>query len=397
MQAYQISYRDEKHLRKLIEAVDVEPAAVRGLCNKTQYFNIMLKGVKTSWANIIKQEMLASGGDAAISRHSYACKEQFTDVILMGSKSQLNYFITKMKMQPECFNVVVHAVERAMGDITPSVSIGDETFDLTKDFLLLGILNVTPDSFSDGGKYLDKDSALKRAEELLKEGSNIIDVGGESTRPQSRAVSEQEEMERVLPVIEAVIANTGAKVSVDSYKPQVIKEALRLGAVLVNDISGGSAVDTNIDLIKKHNASVLVMMNTSQNGLMGHTPEQDTKDPELLFLDFCECSRERFLSRGIGSDKIILDPGIGFGLSVNDTSRIFNSMGSFTSLGYAICAGVSRKSYLGRISGLNIDTRDGISNAISLYLMERGVKIFRTHDPSGLSAVIKSYKALRGV
>ncbi len=397
MQAYQIPYSEENDLRKLIEAVGVEPAALKLLCGKAQHRNIMLKKVKTSWANIIKQEMLAAGGDAAISRHSYACKEDFTDVILMGTKTQINYFMTKMKMQPECFNVVVDAVERAMGVIKPGLNIGGKHYDLAEDFLVLGVLNVTPDSFSDGGKYLDKDSAVKRAEELVNQGADIVDIGGESTRPQSHAVSEQEEIERVLPVIEAVTSKLGISVSVDSYKPQVIKEALRLGAVVVNDISGGAAVDANLDLIKKHDASVIVMMNISENGLMGHTPITDHKDPELMFMDFCEQSRERFLSRGIGADKIILDPGIGFGLSVNDTSRILGSISSVTSLGYAVCAGVSRKSYLGKISGLNIDARDGISNSISLYLMERGVKIFRTHDPAGLTAVIKAYKALIGV
>ncbi len=398
MQAYRITYKDDKRLKEIINSVGVEPAALLGLCAKAQHLNIMLKSVKTSWANIIKQEMLACGGDAAISRHSYACKEPFTDVILMGTKAQLDRFVKKMKQQPDCFNVLVNSVEVALGSDVAVVNIGNKRYDLSKDFVVIGILNITPDSFSDGGKFFNYDSAMKRVEELVSAGSNVIDVGGESARPDSNVVvTEQEEMERVLPIIKAVRSNFDVSVSIDSYKPQVIKEALKLGAVLINDISGGSAIEPVINEIQQSGACVLAMMNNSTKGFRGETPDIDRDDPVGLFMDFCQKSKEKFLNYGVDPERLIMDPGIGFGLSINDTSRILNGIGSVTSLGFAVCAGISRKSYVGKISGLNIDTRDAICNAISLYLMERGVKIFRTHDPEGLKGAIKAFNAIQGV
>lgn len=396
MLAYQITHKYDGRLKDVIESVGVEPTTVDRLCAKASYLNIMLKDVKTSWANIIKQEMLACGGDAAISKHSYACKEPSTDVILMGTRSQVDRFIQKMRIQPECFNVVADSVENILKGNRPIINIGKKTYDLSKDFVVMGVLNVTPDSFSDGGKYLNYSAAMKRAEELVKGGADVIDIGGESTRPDSSSVTAMEEMERVLSVIEAVSKDLGVAVSIDSYKPIVIKEALKAGAVLVNDISFGSAIVECVDDIKAYGASTVVMMNSSYN-LKGSTPEDDDNCPEGRFVDFCNNRSEQLAGLGLKKENIIFDPGVGFGLSVNDTSRILSNIESVTSLGHAICAGISRKSYVGKITGLNIDARDSVCNAISLYLMERGVRMFRTHDPEGLSDVIKAYRSLKGV
>ncbi|HOW16402.1 MAG TPA: dihydropteroate synthase, partial [bacterium] len=321
----------------------------------------------------------------------------FTDVILMGTKAQLDRFVRKMKQQPDCFNLLVNSVELALGSDVAIVNIGSKRYDLSKDFVVIGILNMTPDSFSDGGKFFNYDSAMKRVEELVSAGANVIDVGGESTRPDSNVVTEQEEMERVLPIVKAVRSNFDVNVSIDSYKPQVIKEALKLGATLVNDISAGSAIEPVINEIQQSGASVLAMMNNSTKGVRGETTDTDRDDPVGLFMDFCQKSKERFLNYGLDPERLIMDPGIGFGLSINDTSNLLHGIGSVTSLGFAVCAGISRKSYVGKISGLNIDTRDPVCNAISLYLMERGVKIFRTHDPEGLKGVIKAFNAIQGV
>ena len=397
MLVYRITHRRDNQIKEVIEAIGVEPNAVEGLCAKSSYINIMIKSVKTSWANIIKQEMLACGGDAAVSRHSYACKEQFTDVLIMGTRPQIDRFVQKMNMQPVCFKIVADNVEKVLKSFSPAIEIGKMTYDLSKTFVVMGVLNVTPDSFSDGGKYFDYDSAMKRAEDLIASGADIIDIGGESTRPDSVGISEKQEMERVIPVLEAVTKNLGARTSIDSYKPGVVREALKAGAVLVNDISSGTVVASCASEIKKYSASVIAMMNGTKGGLRGFTSDDDDANPDELFVDFCQSSRTKFLELGLKENKMIFDPGIGFGPSINDVSRILRSIGSVTSLGYGVCVGLSRKSYVGKITGLNIDTRDHVCNAISLYLMERGVRIFRTHDPKGLRDVIKAYRSLEGV
>jgi dihydropteroate synthase len=413
MLAYPVNLHNKEQALKVLEAIGVEPSALNILAPKSQHVNIVLKSVKTSWANIIKQEMLACGGDAAISKSSYACLETHTDVLLIGSESVLERFISKMKSQPECFAVIANEVEKVIRQGAVEVKIGSRSFDLKKDFIVLGVLNVTPDSFSDGGKFSDYDSAMKHAEYLLSNGANVLDVGGESTRPGGGAgVSVQEELDRVIPVIESVNKNFKPLISIDSYKPEVIKQALASGARLVNDISGGKGVEACLDVIRKYEASALLMMNHSPGSYCGSTPEADLFDPIGTFLDFCETKKQQLgamaqgsaadgasggaTGDGISGERLIFDPGIGFGLSTKDINTILMNMHSFTGRGFAVCAGLSRKSYLGRVAGLQVSERDTLTNAISLSLMSQGVRIFRTHDTAGLAGVIKFFKSTQG-
>ena len=396
MLAYPIRLRNRHDAERILRSIDVEPYAVELLSPKSQHLNIVLKAVKTSWANIIKQEMLACGGDAAISRASYACLEKQTDILLMGNVSTLERFINKMRMQPECFNNLTDSVEKIIKNSVHEVKIGNKTYDLSKDFIILGILNVTPDSFSDGGKFNDYDSAMKHVEHLVRSGANVIDVGGESTRPGSHGVSAQEEIDRVVPVIDAINKKFDVVTSIDSCKPEVIKGALSAGAKLVNDISAGKGVESAIDDIKRYEACSLIMMNLTSGSYSGSTPDKDLSDPVATFFEFCESSEKKFTNAGILSERLIFDPGIGFGLSKVDTGILLKNMSSFTASNFAICAGLSRKSYLGAITGLEVGERDAITNAISLSLMEQGVRIFRTHDVKGLVSVIKFYQSIGG-
>ena len=396
MLAYPIRLHNRKEAERILRSIDVEPYAVELLSPKSQHLNIVLKTVKTSWANIIKQEMLACGGDAAISRSSYACLEKQTDILLMGNVSTLERFITKMRMQPECFNNLTDSVEKIIKNNEHKVKIGKKTYDLSKDFIILGILNITPDSFSDGGKFNDYDSAMKHVEHLVNGGANVIDVGGESTRPGSHGVSAQQEIDRVVPIIESINKKFDVVTSIDSYKPEVIKNALSAGAKLVNDISAGKGIDSAIDDIKKHEASALIMMNLTSGSYRGSTPDKDLSDPVATFFEFCESSEKKFTSSGILSERLIFDPGIGFGLSKVDMGILLKNMNSFTASNFAVCAGLSRKSYIGVVTGLEVGERDAVTSAISLSLMEQGVRIFRTHDVHGLVSVIKFYNSIGG-
>jgi len=396
MLAYPIRLCNRQEAERVLRSIDVEPYAVELLSPKSQHLNIVLKTVKTSWANIIKQEMLACGGDAAISRSSYACLEKHTDILLMGNVSTLERFVSKMRMQPECFSNVADDVEKIIKNSKHEVKIGNRNYDLSKDFIVLGILNITPDSFSDGVKFNDYDSAMKHVEHLLSSGANVIDVGGESTRPGSQGVSVQEEIDRVVPIIEAINKKFDVLTSIDSYKPEVIKSALSSGVKLVNDISAGKGIESTLDDIKKYEASALIMMNLTVGSYNGSTPNKDLSDPVATFFEFCESNEKKFTSGGLLSERLIFDPGIGFGLSRTDTGRLLKNMYAITATNFAVCAGLSRKSYLGAITGLEVGERDAITNAISLSLMEQGVRIFRTHDVKGLVGVIKFYQSIGG-
>jgi len=385
---YPVQSLHRAEAERLINSIGVEKEAVPLLTPKALHLNIKISSLKSSWANIIKQEMLACGGDAAINRGCYACSVKESDVILMGTQANFARFISKMKMQPDCFSELTQSIERIIISSTAS--------DKLKDFMVIGVLNVTPDSFSDGGKYNNYDDALKHAEQLVKDGANIIDIGGESTRPGSQSVSLQQEMDRVLPIIEAVKKKFDVGLSIDSHKPGVIRAALKAGVKMVNDVSGGTAVIETSDDIIKHNASVIIMMNNTKDDVIGSVSKENLQDPVHYFLNFCYETNSRLLKLGHKEERIIFDPGIGFGLSDEDTSVLLRNMSSAIGSGFKVCMGLSRKSYLGRSTGLNVDERDGVSNAISLYLMRDGVRIFRTHDVKGLSSVIKFFKSVEG-
>jgi len=396
MIAYPVRISHKEQAELLVKRVGVEKEAVPILAPKAIYKNIILKSVKTSWANIIKQEMLSCGGDAAVSNSTYNCSTQFTDVILMGNNSCYHRFLTRMKMQPECFIPLIKELESILCDHVPALKIAGKTYDLANDVLIFGILNVTPDSFSDGGKYLDHDSAFKKAEELLEQGANFIDIGGESTKPGSDRVPLQEEQDRVLPLIESVTRKFGPVVSIDSYKPELLREALKAGAKIVNDVSSGAAVKIVANDIISNDAAVIIMRNHSQGGISGSSPSNDLVDPVAEFIDFCHHTRSELIGLGLKKETLIVDPGIGFGLSDSDVNVLLTNACSLSGSGFPVCWGISRKSFMGRTADVELKDRDKLSSAISLYLLSQGVKIFRSHDIAGLSATIRFYKNMEG-
>jgi dihydropteroate synthase len=397
MIVYPVRILCKEQAERLVERIGVEKEAVPLLSPKAGYKNILLRSVKTSWANIIKQEMLGSGGDAAINNKSYNCSATHTDILLMGNNKCFTRFLRKMKMQPECFSALYKDIERVVMDEPTRLRIAGKDYDLSKDTIVIGILNITPDSFSDGGKYLKYDDAFKRAEELLEQGANFIDVGGESTRPGSVRVSLQEEQDRILPIVESITRKFGPVVSVDSYKAALLKGALKAGAKMVNDVSSGAAVSAVAKDIMANDAAAIVMMNRSENDVAGSSAKEDTADPIAEFVSFCHETRDNLITLGLGKGALIMDPGIGFGLSDSDVNKMLKNAYSLSGSGFAVCWGISRKSFMGRTVGVELSERDGLSNAISLYLLSQGVKIFRTHDVAGLNAVIKFYKNLEGV
>ncbi len=389
----------DSRIGHILKNVGVEPASIPILSKKSKFTPVMIKSVKTSWANIIKQEMLACGGDAAISRCSYNCSQEYSDVLLLGTEAGILRFLDKMKAQPECFSKLEQDIRSLFypAKDAANVLVGKKSFDLKKDFLILGILNLTPDSFSDGGRYNTYDAGMKRAEELLSDGADLIDVGGESTRPGSKDITDLEELERVISVLEAIKKNFGPVVSIDSYKPEVISSAIEQGVVMVNDISSGEGIKEVIDKIVANDVSVISMMNNSQGSYKGSSPEIDIGSPLEKFMDFCIEQKSFLDQKGLSPNRIIFDPGIGFGLSTNDISRLIKNVYSVTSKNIAVCMGLSRKSYIGRITGLETKDRDPIGQAISLFLIEQGVRIFRTHEARALKDVINFHQSIEEI
>lgn len=370
-------------VEEVLAKIDIDDHVISKFTNKAESFNLIIKDVKTSWANIIKQEILSVGGDAAISRHSYNCSKDKTDILLLGNKNTIIKLVNKLKLQPPCFKEISYKIEKILFLKNKNFIIADKTYNLSEDFLIMGILNVTPDSFSDGGLYNSKNKALKQVESLIEAGADIIDIGGESSNPNAIKISEAKEAERVLPIIEAIKNNFNIPMSIDSYKISTIKEAIKLGVSVVNDISSGSVIKALNKDVLNYNVSYIVMNNNSEN-LFGRTSKVDMENSSENFISFCNnfvLETEKIISL---KDRLCFDPGIGFGISLNDTTKILKNIDAITSsLEYPILMGLSRKSYFKKL--LNTESTDELSNTVSFLLMKMGLRFFRTHDPKGLS------------
>ncbi len=251
------------------------------------------------------------------------------------------------------------------------MKIGNKDFDLENEFYVMGILNVTPDSFSDGGKYNDMERALRQAERMVEEGAAILDVGGESTRPNHIKIRSEEEIERVCPVIEALKSRFDVPVSLDTYKSDVAKAGIAAGADLLNDIWGLKWDGTMAKVIADAGIPCCLMHNrrdTDYGNLM-----------EDVLGDLRE-SVEMALAAGIAGDNIILDPGIGFAKNLEQNLVVMKYVGRLKELGYPVLLGTSRKSMIGLTLDLPVTEREEGTLATSIMGLMEGCSIFRVHD-----------------
>lgn len=250
---------------------------------------------------------------------------------------------------------------------------------------LMGILNVTPDSFSDGGKYDSIDKALFRAEEMKKEGADIIDIGGESTRPFSNSVTLEEELERVIPVIERISKNIDTVISVDTYKSKVADEALKNGAKIINDISGFTFDKDMENIALKYNATSIIMHIKGTPKNMQSDPHYDDVVKEVY--DFLKEKVD--LLKKIGLKDLIIDVGFGFGKSLEDNYRLLRNLKLFANIGCPILTGISRKSMIGKIVETTPSDRAAATIALNTLAINNGTKIIRCHD------VKENYQAIK--
>ena len=243
--------------------------------------------------------------------------------------------------------------------------------------LVMGIVNATPDSFSDNGRHATATAALRHCEQLLKDGADILDIGGESTRPGSTAVALEEELDRVLPVLRAAV-QLGIPVSIDTYKPQVMQAALDAGADIVNDIWALRQVGAR-QVVASHPAcGVCLMHMQGQPASMQLQPLQGDAVPQVL--SFLKHSAQALHALGVEKNRIVLDPGIGFGKTVQQNFALLARQSELLELGYPLLAGWSRKSSLGAVTGLEAPARMVPSVAAAVLAAEHGASIVRVHD-----------------
>jgi len=297
-------------------------------------------------------------------------------ILLLGSSKNFREITEKCSEDKIIQNLLDKAINNFENYNSLSYEIKGKEFNFSSAYVM-GILNVTPDSFSDGGKYLNPDIAAEHGIEMIDKGADIIDIGGESTRPGAESIPADEESKRILPVIQKILLERPtAIISVDTTKNIVASKALQHGAVIINDISGFANDIKLVEITKKFNASLAIMHMLGNPKNMQQNPEYENVVEEIY--DFLEAQAEIAANSGINN--IFIDPGIGFGKTVDHNLEIIQRLGDFKSLGYPILIGLSRKSFLGNILDLDVENRDVPTTIVETLSVKNGARIIRTHN-----------------
>jgi len=358
----------------------VDPTGIKLMKGKTLHYNLKVEGIAPRTANLLKQEMLSVGGDAALDRRGLDCSSSSTNTLLMGTEKQFEKLASKLERYGDLRSIGESLKEtlRNLSKAHYTIRCRRGTFTLGKRTLLMGVLNVTPDSFSDGGLFFDRDRAIAQGLKMAEEGADFIDIGGESTRPGSKPLDLEEEIRRVIPVIEALVKRVDAPISIDTYKSAVAKRAVDAGAQIINDISG-LHLDPSLSQVAAEEDVPLVLMH------IRGTPEtmQQNIHYESLFSEIIQYLKDsigRAESAGVHPDQIIIDPGIGFGKTVEDNLLILKNLKEFKILGKPLLLGTSRKSFIGKI--LNADVTERLEGTLSSIVVGvlNGAHIIRCHD-----------------
>jgi len=380
--------RDVKEAARQMEKIGVDGTGIGLMRGKALQFNLKVEGIDPRMANILKQEMLSLGADAALDGRGLDCSATKTDAILMGTQKQFEKLILKLDAYSH-LKSLGQSINETLKNISKTrftLRCRKQTFELGRRTLLMGILNITPDSFSDGGLFFDKEKAISHGLKMVEQGADLIDIGGESTRPGSKPLELEEELHRVIPVIESLSRKIDIPISIDTYKSKVAERAIGAGAEIINDISG-LHFDPDLARVASKEDIPIILMH------IRGTPETMQKDIhyESLFSEIIQYLKEgveRAESAGLSPEKIIIDPGIGFGKTLEDNLLIIKNLSEFRVLGKPILLGTSRKTFIGRI--LNAEPRDRLEGTLATIAIGvlNGAHIVRCHD------IIEAKKAI---
>src|SRR4030043_873195 len=378
-----------------MKKVGVDPTGVKLMEGKTLHFNLRVEGIKPRTANLLKQELLSLGGDGAVDGRGFDCSANQTDALLMGTQKNFEKLILKLEQYPDP-EPLRQSIKETLKNISKTqypIRCRKRTLILGKRTLLMGVLNVTPDSFSDGGFFFDKEKAIAHGLRMVEEGADIIDIGGESTRPGSKPLELEEELRRVIPVIESLSKETDVPISIDTYKSAVAQRAIAAGAEIINDISA-LRFDPNLAQVAARENIPLILMH------IRGTPETMQKNIyyESLFSEILQSlkgSIQMAESAGVDPQQIIVDPGIGFGKTVEDNLLIIKNLFEFQILGKQILLGTSRKSFIGKILNAEAGGRlEGTLSSIAIGVLN-GAHVIRSHDVLQAKKAITVADAIR--
>ena len=364
-----------------LQRIAVDGCGIAEMVPKMRTFCVGLQQLECRQANILKQEMLSLGGDAAVARGTVACSIDRTGCILIGTAKQLTRLCQKLEIQP--FGLAALAGElknllTRVARVPPAWKTSRRSLSLQRP-LIMGILNLTPDSFSDGGRNLDHLQAFDRALQMEAEGADIIDIGGESTRPGAPLVTAKEELARIIQVIERLSTVLKCAISVDTWKCAVAEQALAAGAEIINDISGCNFDPEMAGLAGASGAGIVLMHTRGTPDKM----QQNTVYGDLMLeiTSSLRASIEQARKAGVSDGCIALDPGIGFGKDVAGNLELLRRLSELSCFGLPILTGTSRKAFIGKTLNrpLTDDRLYGTAATVALAV-SHGASILRVHD-----------------
>lgn len=371
---------NKEMLADALASIGVHQASLPIFANKNQILPLKLLQVRTPAANIIKQEMLAAGGDAAVPTGCVLNKDKYSDVLLLGTRKHYNLLLKKLELMPYFGMDKIRAeLEAVLNEGKLQTVLADGRVLSYDKVLIMGILNITPDSFYANSRTAVEE-VVERAGRMLEDGADILDIGGESTRPGSESVSAQEEQERVLPVIAALRkAYPKAVLSIDTYRASTARLAIEAGADIINDISAMEADAEMLNVVCETKAPIILMhMRGTPKDMQSQCEYKNVVEEVAVYL----AERANLLrERGVGTDKIILDPGIGFAKNVEQNLLLMRDLHALTSFGYPVLLATSRKGTIGRVLGdLPAEERLEGTLAASCQAVYSGANMVRVHD-----------------
>ncbi|NPA04193.1 MAG: dihydropteroate synthase [Epsilonproteobacteria bacterium] len=370
-------------LAKIMKRLDVDEVGIEIMKKKGELLFFFIKDLSVGGANILKQDALSVGADVALPRGVVSCKYKKVDALLMGTRRQLEQLATKELIQPFNLQKIAKELKKYLKTSTTTSSFPK----------IMGVINATNDSFYPNSRFLGEE-AIKAVEKMVQDGASIIDIGGMSTRPGSEEITPKEELRNVAPIIDVIASREwdGVEFSIDTYRVEVAKYALSKGFTILNDITALENEEL-AKVAKEFDAKVVLMHKKG-------TPKTMQENPfyEDVVMEVSKFFEERIeKAKNFGIEKLVLDPGIGFGKRVEDNLLLIRDLAEFKKFGYEVLVGASRKSVINFISPSEV--KDRLAGTLTLHLeaVRNGANIIRCHDVFEHNQAFKVFQALREV
>lgn len=361
-------------LEKELEQIGFDKTYLQKAVGKFQYRNFKIYNLTIPQANILKQTAISVGADCAVHRETITAKIEKTDCILGGSFSQLRKISQKLRTQPFKLQKLAGQIEQTLDFKLSPIKIKETTFDFSRPYIV-GILNLTKDSFSDGGEFFELDKAKKRIIEMIEEGADIIELGAETTKPFSTGTNSELQLEKLIPVLD-FIKEKNIPISIDTRSAEVAKQCIKKGANIINDVSGLEYDAEMVKIIAELDVPVIIQHCKGTPENMQNNPSYENLMDEI-FLNLKE-KTDFALLNGIKAKNIIIDPGIGFGKTKEHNLEIIDRIGELSALNYPIMLGISRKNFLAKSEEKN-EIKDIYTLALNSTVLD-DVNFIRVHN-----------------